>query len=58
MLRRQRDRGSLEGGWDALLSSKDKFNPFLRLRMKKMPRFPYEVPEALRGEFPSEGHTC
>lgn len=58
ILRRQRDRGSLDGRWDALLSSEDKFDPFLHLRMKKMPRFPCEVPEALSGEFPSEGHTC
>ena len=58
ILRCQRNRGSLEGGWDALLSSKDKFYPSLYLRMKKMPRFPCEVPEALPGEFLSEGHIC
>lgn len=58
ILRRRRDRGSLDGRWDALLSSEDKFDPFLHFRMKKMPRFPWEGPEALPGEFPSEGHTC
>lgn len=46
------------GGKDALLSSKDEVRPFLHLgRIKKMPRFPYEMPEAFPGEFPFQRDT-